>query len=155
MDMKQVKYRLWCNNKKEWEKDEWHLTSDGIIIDTKRNIEMKKETHFLNQFTGLFDKQGKEIYEGDIFIFNDELWTNGYTSCGTEYDSCEADNYGVVGFDEGTLRFDFTRYKYNENQVEADLHENHEIEFADFIQEHEVIGNIYENPELLKGSKQE
>lgn len=40
--MKQVKYRLWCNNKKEWEKDEWHLTSDGIIIDTKRNIEMKK-----------------------------------------------------------------------------------------------------------------
>ena len=36
------------------------------------------------------------------------------------------------------------KYKYNENQVEADLHENHALEFSDFIQENEIIGNIHE-----------
>lgn len=102
------------------------------------------------QYTGLHDKNGKEIYEGDIVKFDDEVWSSSYTSCGTEYDSCEVVNYGVVGFDEETLRYDFVKYKYNENQVEADLHENHDLEFADFIQEHEIIGNIYENPEVLE-----
>ncbi len=64
--MKQVEYRLWCNNKKEWEKDEWHLTPNGIIIDSNRQIEMKPESHFLSQFIGLSDKNGVKIFEGDV-----------------------------------------------------------------------------------------
>ena len=109
----------------------------------------------VGQYTGLTDKNGRKIFEGDIFKFNDEVWESYYTSCGTEYDSYEVKNYGVVGFDEDRSCFDFVQYKFNENSVEADLHENYDIEFADFISELEVIGNIHDNPELLKGGLQE
>jgi uncharacterized phage protein (TIGR01671 family) len=104
----------------------------------------------VGQFTGLLDKNGKKIFEGDIFKFKDEAWASCYTSCGTEYDSWEVENYGVVGFSEDLGRFDFVGYKFNENSVEADLHENNKIEFADFVGELEVIGNIHDNPELLE-----
>lgn len=107
----------------------------------------------IGQYTGLTDKNGKKIFEDDILKFDDEIWSSYYTSCGTEYDSWETENYGVVGFDEDYAKYDFVKYKYNENSVEADLHENNTIEFADFVKNLEIIGNIYDNPELLKGIK--
>lgn len=105
----------------------------------------------IGQFTGLTDKNGRKIFEGDIFKFPDEIWESSYTSCGTEWDSWETENYGVVGFDEYYARFDFVQYKYNKNSVEADLHENNCLEFSRFVKELEIVGNIHDNPELLKG----
>lgn len=96
------------------------------------------------------DKNGVKIFEGDLFKFEDETWSSCYTSCGTEYDSWKVENYAVVGFNEDFAKYDFVQYKYNENSVEADLHENHCIEFADFVKELEAIGNIHDNPELLE-----
>ena len=104
----------------------------------------------VGQYTGLTDKNGKKIFEGDIVEFDDEVWESYYTSCGDEYDSWEVKNCGVVGFDEDRSCFDFINYKFNENSVEADLHENHDIEFAEFISELVVIGNIHDTPELLE-----
>lgn len=104
----------------------------------------------VGQYTGLTDKNGVRIFEGDIFKFDDEVWESSYTSCGTEYDSFAVENYGVVGFDEDMARFDFIKYKFSENSVEADLHENHTIDFSEFVCELEVIGNIHDNPELLQ-----
>lgn len=104
----------------------------------------------VGQYTGLTDKNGVKIFEGDIFRFNDEIWSSYYTSCGTEYDSCDVENYGVVGFDKEFARFDFVQYKFDENSVEADLHENYNIEFAEFVSNLEIIGNIHDNPELLE-----
>ena len=105
----------------------------------------------VGQFTGLTDKNGTKIFEGDIFKFPDEVWESYYTSCGTEYDSWETENYGVVGFSEYYGRYDFVQYKHNNNSVDADMHENNCLEFVDFISNLEVIGNIHDNPELLKG----
>lgn len=104
----------------------------------------------VGQYTGLTDKNGKKIFEGDILKFDDEIWSSYYTSCGTEYDSWKIENYGVVGFDDDYAKYDFVKYKYNENSVEADLHENNTIEFADFVKDLEVIGNAHDNPELLE-----
>ena len=103
----------------------------------------------VGQYTGLTDKNGKKIFEGDIFKFDDEVWESSYTSCGTEYDSFAVENYGVVGFDEDMARVDFIKYKFNENSVEADLHENHNIDFSEFVSVLKVIGNIHDNPDLL------
>ena len=59
----------------------------------------------IGQFTGLTDKNGKKIFEGDTFKFPDEVFESYYTSCGTEYNSWEVENYGVVGFCEHSGRF--------------------------------------------------
>lgn len=110
----EVKFRLWCDNKKEWEKDEWYLNKNGKIIDAKRQIEMKKETHFLSQSTGLLDKNGVEIYGGDI-VKN------------------EYEKLGLVRYENGALIISNTCGWFKKD---------HGLQF-------EVIGNIYDNPELL------
>lgn len=112
-------------------------------------VEVISET--VGMFIMLTDKNGKKVFEGDIFKFSDEIWESSYTSCGTEWDSWKVENYAVVGFDDERSGFDFVKYKFCENSVEADFHENHDIEFAEFISNLEVIGNIYDNPELLGG----
>ena len=87
----------------------------------------------LMQYTGLKDKNGKEIYEGDIVAFEDS--DGGY-----EYQDLVM-NTGIVEY--GELRFYFT------NRVA--------VEMGDFYikdgrcDDIEVIGNIYDNPELLEG----
>lgn len=116
-------------------------------------LEVDPET--LCEYTGLTDKNGNEIWENDILKFEDEIWMFSHTSCGTEYDSAKIENYGLIGYDENSARYDFVKYKFNENSVEADLHENHDIEFSEFAKENERIGNIFDNPELLQEEKHE
>lgn len=130
----------------EFSKAHIHPSGERVM-----NFEIIPET--VGQYTGLTDKNGRKIFEGDIFKFDDEVWESCYTSCGTEYDSFEVENYGVVGFDEDMARFDFIKYKFNENSVEADLHENHIVDFSEFVSELEVIGNIHDNPELIGGEE--
>ena len=131
----------------------WHygvpltFTDDCVCIAAPYTHNKTVIPSTVGQYTGLTDKNGNRIFEGDIFEFDDEVWESYYTSCGTEYDSWEIKNYGVVGFDEDRSCFDFVKYKFSENSVEADLHENHNIEFAEFVSELEVFANIHDNPE--------
>lgn len=121
-----------------------------IINPNDENTAYPIDPYTICQCTGLTDKNGRKIWENDIVKFNDEIWDSCYTSCGTEYDSWEAENYGLVGYCDYSARYDLTKYKYNESQTEADLHENHDIEFSEFVKEHEVSGNIFDNAELLE-----
>ncbi|MEK4263646.1 YopX family protein [Paenibacillus sp. FSL L8-0499] len=75
------------------------------------------------QYTGLKDKNGKEIYEGDIIDFH---WT-------------EDKDRGVAEFVDGC--FKITKMKRH-TPIPLFLR----------YPTHEVIGNIYENPELIHGT---
>ena len=84
----------------------------------------------LMQSTGLKDKNGKEIFEGDILA--------------VETDD-ETLNVNVF-WDEEHALFMFESKQYNEKEALAELLEDYSYPF-------EIIGNIYENSELLEVTK--
>ena len=91
-----------------------------------------KVTHphcVLEQFTGLKDKHGKEIYEGDIVLYSEHFAEKG-----------KLIKLWVV-WDSFNCQY---RGHYNENQ--GHLLTNNRSESI------EVIGNIHEHPELLKSA---
>lgn len=100
---------------------------DGFPVE-EEVFEVEIGNAILMQSTGLVDKNGKEIFEGDIVQFED---------CYTETDFLYV-NTGIVEWSQGS--FTIT----NRDSVEmGDLLDG---EFLDVT----IIGNIYENPELLE-----
>lgn len=88
-----------------------------------RHQEVEKET--VGQFTGILDKNNKEIYEGDI-VRRDGYW----------------DMYCV--WDEEKCQFKFLCTDWVVTQGHSHYLSKSTLE------QHEVIGNIYENPEFIK-----
>lgn len=87
---------------------------------------VKRET--VGLFTGLLDKNGEEIYEGDILMFREEENCNDTL---------------VVMWDKGSFVDEYP------NRGEgACIRSNY---FAAFPEMFRVVGNIHDNPELLKG----
>lgn len=81
----------------------------------------------VGQSTGLYDKNGKEIFEGDILAIETD---EGILNVNIFWDSKHA-------------LFMFESKKYNEKDLLAELVEDNTYPF-------EIAGNIYENPELFE-----
>lgn len=94
----------------------------GIIVNAMRWVEVDPET--VGQYTGLTDKNGKR-YEGDIFQASDGEYIQRYIIKWNE-DSLEW-SAECIGDPDGTLPLSEFR-----------------------VEEIEVIGNIFDNPELLE-----
>lgn len=89
-------------------------------------VEVKKDT--ICQCTGLKDKNGNLIWENDVVAYWDAYSTeSGYA---------EADCIGKVVWDAETISFQVT------NRLSAESYE--------VLDECSVIGNIFDNPELLE-----
>lgn len=90
------------------------------------------------QYTGLKDKNGKEIYEGDIAKVIDRT----YTDCSKSKISSIDKLFGVICFED---------YSFCLKCVGGDNDGWKRLfVWLDENAEFEVIGNIYENPELLQ-----
>lgn len=96
------------------------LNAEMTDINGISGIEVDEST--IGQFTGLYDKNGKEVYEGDIVALNKFLL------------GCY-----VVKYDIKNARFSM----YCDNYEQAGFN-------LETMKNYEVIGNIYDNPELLK-----
>ena len=91
------------------------------------------------QYTGLKDKNGKEIYEGDIVY--DEKWEK-YNPREIKYGEEDVDASAYERYAVGIIGFYLTNYLGNTNEFEAlNSYKAEDLK---------VIGNIYENLELLK-----
>lgn len=102
-------------------------------------IEIEPST--ICQYTGLTDKKGKKIYEGDIIAFED-VGEEGY-----EYkEGFDFINRAVIIWNNG--RFELDKLASNNSGVLEDMNCCHE-DFWNDLKDCEVIGNIFDNPDLL------
>jgi uncharacterized phage protein (TIGR01671 family) len=129
--MREIKFRAWNSYEKQFIAngdvlDLYYSAKCNALMFDNDNYELPNNIIFL-QYTGLKDKNGKEIYEGDIIIQNEEEWDPQIV----EYGIQRVDAFDVMGWSI----WDF--YEDINNKTGKRLQSNIEI-----------IGNIYENPEL-------
>ena len=125
------KFRAWDTIKKEMFKDTFAITESGQVVIVEQDfVTDTPEYVFVDnlvimQSTGLFDKTNTEIFEGDI------LKSNKYITS--------------VFYERGAYCVKFRR---SPNTTVT-------MNVISFIEKYKtkVIGNIYENPELLEDSK--
>lgn len=139
--VREIKFRAWderegemytptdiklANDKKTWIVDKKIFDDMGFLNEKESKFRNIGEEVILMQFTGLKDKNGKEIYEGDVLESRptpDVRFVVGFGQ--NEEDNC----YGfcLTSINNGsTYGFDLS------------------------VKKMEVIGNIYENPKLLE-----
>jgi uncharacterized phage protein (TIGR01671 family) len=135
--MRQIKFRVWDNLKKEWvsNKNIWRMKTDpngiGEIEPNAFYWKQHPQGLTIQQFTGLIDKNEKEIYEGDVL----ERIGNG--------SFCKI----VVSWSDKECCFVYNNVG-NLHGSPSPLHDNF-VNLCDWTY-WVVCGNIFENPELLK-----
>ena len=137
--MREIKFRAW--DKEEQEMLDW---DKFFNLDIAQVFESKGSWGvYPMQYTGLKDKHGVEIYEGDILEFED-TGEEGY-----EYlEGYDFTNRATVCYENG--RFELENFVGGDGYVlESMSNECHE-EFMIILNNSKVIGNRFENPELLK-----
>nr|UVY31588.1 MAG: YopX protein [Bacteriophage sp.] len=128
------RYRAWDKEFKEMVQVDALVFEEQLIKATYKNGNVVKEdlkNYVLMQSTGLTDKNGKEIFEGDIL-------------------SIETDEENVkvkieVSWDSKHALFVFESKKYNEKEALGELFEDNPYPFK-------IIGNVWEDPELAEVS---
>ena len=140
--MREIKFRGFRTVQKDWVYGNLIVDENGTKYIVENNL-FSADVHHLvydptdepafidqktvSQYTGMNESTGKEIYEGDIVRTSDN-----------------DDELAVVEWDDEDLRFTVTH-----GNVVNGLGEEY------YPREVEVVGNIYDNPELLGGADDE
>ena len=128
--MRRLKFRVWNNKIKTWLV--WFtIRDDGTILDSNLSgaYENWQEDCIIEQATGIEDKNGTMIYQGDIiqFVVGDEAYVREVIK--------EPELACFTLNKKGSTPYSFLEmYQMN-------------------VDEFEVIGNIHKNPELLKANR--
>ena len=137
------------------------LRQDNVRKKTYIEYEVDPET--VGQYTGLTDKKGKEIYEGDIIRVSEyeNILTKEFSDDPSRFDMFTLDEIkgdlqqlytSPVTWEEGTFCISTNGDWLHHNDMFL------AVLFGDMkrsspIFDFEVIGNIHDNPELLKGGE--
>ena len=153
------KLRVWDKeNKIMWNIESWHIEDEYFdliepnksVVDLNANRTRRKQRDvIIMQSTGLLDKNGKEIFEGDVVELHH--FTENFSTTGGFYEG-EESLVGVVryGYTDDEIKYFgkvypprwFFENRYRELSF-SHLYGVHEESF-------EIIGNVYENPELVE-----
>ena len=130
--MREIKFRVWDTENKEMLRVQ-ELDFEDTFYGGRLSIRTEQyndyfdiEDMILMQYTGLHDKNGKEIWEGDI------------VNCQTKYGKAKA----IIKFIDGKF------VAYWDSKITHPKN-GHHITCYDINKRFEVIGNIYDNKELL------
>lgn len=132
---RKIKFRAWDSEQKE-------MYLYGDIKDfTLGSVNRTDAGYIFMQFTGIHDKNGKEIYEGDVVSIKELARSENDKQRmirGSDYVSSEY--IGVITWDNESC--DYSCVQQGQTIEDA-------VGFPRHEQEMKIIGNIYENPELL------
>jgi len=125
--MREIKYRAWDESDEQFISG-FVVTENGDVY-VNDDPEMRLVDAILMQYTGLKDKNGFEIYEGDIVKHDD--FSVGFVV------SDQPKRNSIIKWDKNNGRY------YAEGMVIT----------GGYIRNGKVVGNIYENLELLEDSE--